>query len=72
MRLPIHAADLLGTGDFEARGRLEGKLGRRPTIAEIAEDLGLEEHRVAEIIRYIAEPMSLFRAAGIRTATPTR
>ncbi|HET9731680.1 MAG TPA: sigma-70 family RNA polymerase sigma factor [Acidimicrobiales bacterium] len=58
VRLPVHAGDLLNRVT-KARGRLEAKLGRRPTIAEIAEDLDLEEHKVVEIIRYVAEPMSL-------------
>ena len=42
------------------------KLGRRPTIAELAEDLGLEEHKVVEIIRYVAEPMSLSEPLRVR------
>jgi RNA polymerase sigma factor (sigma-70 family) len=58
VRLPMHAADLL-VRVTNTRGRLETKLGRRPTIAELAADLALDEHRVAEILRYTAEPMSL-------------
>ena len=58
VRLPVHAGDLL-VRVTKARGRLEGTLGRRPTIAELAADLDLEEHRVVEILRYVAEPMSL-------------
>ena len=58
VRLPVHAGDLL-VRVTKARGRLEGTLGRRPTIAELAADLVLEEHRVVEILRYVAEPMSL-------------
>jgi RNA polymerase sigma factor (sigma-70 family) len=58
VRLPVHAGDLLNRV-AKARGRLEGKLGRRPTMAELARDLDLDEHKVVEIIRYVAEPMSL-------------
>jgi RNA polymerase sigma factor (sigma-70 family) len=58
VRLPVHAGDLLNRVT-KARARLEGKLGRRPTIAELAADLGLDEAKVVEIIRYVAEPMSL-------------
>ncbi len=58
VRLPVHAGDLLNRVT-KARARLEVTFGRRPTIAELAEDLGLEEHKVVEIIRYVAEPMSL-------------
>jgi RNA polymerase sigma factor (sigma-70 family) len=58
VRLPAHAGDLL-VRVTKARGRLEGTLGRRPTTAELAADLGLEEHRVTETLRYVGEPMSL-------------
>jgi RNA polymerase sigma factor (sigma-70 family) len=58
VRLPVHAGDLLNRVT-KARARLEVKFGRRPTIAELAEDLDLDEHKVVEIIRYVAEPMSL-------------
>ena len=58
VRLPVHAGDLLNRV-IKARGRLEGHLGRRPTAAELAADLGVEETKVTEILRHISEPMSL-------------
>src|SRR5438270_5210906 len=58
VRLPVHAGDLL-TRVTKARGRLEGQLGRRPTVAELAADLELEEEKVTEILRHAAEPLSL-------------
>ena len=58
VRLPVHAGDLL-TRVNKARGRLEGQLGRRPTVAELAADLELEEGRVTEILRHAGEPLSL-------------
>ena len=58
VRLPVHAGDLL-TRVTKARGRLEGQLGRRPTSAELAVDLELEEEKVIEILRHAAEPLSL-------------
>ena len=58
VRLPVHAGDLL-TRVTKARGRLEGQLGRRPTAAELAMDLELEEEKVVEILRHAAEPLSL-------------
>ncbi len=58
VRLPVHAGDLLNRVT-RARGRLEAQLGRRPTIAELAADLGTESHKVVEILRYVSEPMSL-------------
>jgi RNA polymerase primary sigma factor len=63
VRLPIHAGDLL-VRVTKSRGRLEGELGRRPTVAELSADLGLEEHRVAEILRYVGLPMSLSEPLG--------
>jgi RNA polymerase sigma factor (sigma-70 family) len=58
VRLPVHAGDLLNRV-IKARGHLEGQLGRRPTIPELAADLGLEDTKVTEILRHVGEPMSL-------------
>jgi RNA polymerase sigma factor (sigma-70 family) len=58
VRLPVHAADLLNNV-MRARRRLEGQLGRRPTIPEVAAELDLEETKVVEILRHASEPMSL-------------
>jgi RNA polymerase sigma factor (sigma-70 family) len=58
VRLPVHAGDLL-TRVTKARGRLEGQLGRWPTIAELAVDLELEEEKITQILRHAAVPLSL-------------
>jgi RNA polymerase sigma factor (sigma-70 family) len=58
VRLPAHAGDLL-VRVTRAWGRLEGQFGRRPTIMELAVDLDIQEHKVAEILRFVVEPMSL-------------
>ena len=58
VRLPVHAGDLLRTVT-KARGRLEARLGRRPTVAELSADLELQERQVVEILRYVGEPISL-------------
>jgi RNA polymerase sigma factor (sigma-70 family) len=58
VRLPVHAGDLL-TRVTKARGRLEGQLGRRPTIAELAADLELDDEKVTEILRHASEPLSM-------------
>jgi RNA polymerase sigma factor (sigma-70 family) len=58
VRLPIHAGELLNRV-AQARVRLEANLGRRPTIAELAEDLHLDRYKVIEIMRYVTEPISL-------------
>src|SRR6202035_4961293 len=58
IRLPVHAGDLL-TQVTKARGRLEGQLGRRPTVPELATDLELDEEKIIEILRHAVEPLSL-------------
>jgi RNA polymerase sigma factor (sigma-70 family) len=58
VRLPVHAGDLLNRV-IKSRGQLERQLGRRPTTAELAADLGVEETRVNEILRHVSEPLSL-------------
>jgi RNA polymerase sigma factor (sigma-70 family) len=64
VRLPVHAGDLL-VQVTRARGRLEGQLGRRPSTAELAADLQVDESKVTEILRHIGEPMSLSEPLGI-------
>jgi RNA polymerase sigma factor (sigma-70 family) len=49
IRLPVHAGDLLKLYD-KTRALLEVRLRRRPTLAEIAEEMGHPIERVAEII----------------------
>jgi RNA polymerase sigma factor (sigma-70 family) len=63
VRLPIHAGELLNRVT-RSRARLEGLLGRRPTTAEVAQDLEVDESKVVEIIRYASEPMSLSEPIG--------
>jgi RNA polymerase sigma factor (sigma-70 family) len=58
VRLPVHAGDLLNRV-MKARGRLEGQLGRRPTVAELAADLEVGEGRVTDILRHVTDPLSL-------------
>ena len=58
IRLPVHAGDNLSRLQ-KARIRLETELGRRPTRAELAVDLDLPEDKVAEILRFAADTLSL-------------
>jgi RNA polymerase sigma factor (sigma-70 family) len=58
VRLPVHAGALV-VMVAKARGRLEGQLGRPPTTAELAADLGLEEAKVIEILCYVTKTASL-------------
>ncbi|HKY14959.1 MAG TPA: sigma-70 family RNA polymerase sigma factor [Microthrixaceae bacterium] len=58
IRLPVHAGDLL-TRLQRARFQLTNDLGRPPTRAEIAEELGIPEAKVTEALRFAADTMSL-------------
>ena len=69
VRLPVHAGELL-VRVSKARAGLEGQLGRRPTIPELAADLGLEETKVTEILRHAGEPISLSEPALIDGDVP--
>ena len=58
VRLPVHAGVRV-TRVSRACNRLEAELGRRPTVAEVAADLGLAEQRVIDTLRYADGPLSL-------------
>jgi RNA polymerase sigma factor (sigma-70 family) len=58
IRLPVHAGDTLARLQ-KARSRLELKLGRPATLAELAADAELPEGKVIEALRFASEPLSL-------------
>jgi RNA polymerase sigma factor (sigma-70 family) len=58
IRLPVHAGDTLARLQ-KARARLELKLGRPATLAELAAEVEMEESKVTEALRFAAEPLSL-------------
>jgi RNA polymerase sigma factor (sigma-70 family) len=58
IRLPVHAGDTL-TRLTKARARLELKLGRPASLAELASEVDLPEERVTEALRFASEPVSL-------------
>jgi len=58
VRLPVHAGDTIIQLQ-KARSRLELKLGRRPTQAELAIELELPEDKVVDALRFALEPLSL-------------
>jgi RNA polymerase sigma factor (sigma-70 family) len=68
VRLPVHAGDLLKQV-AGARGRLEGQLGRRPTVAELAANLAVSEERVTDILQHANEPLSLSESLGDDSGT---
>jgi len=58
IRLPVPAGDRL-TKIGHARAHLEAKLMRSPTRAEIADELGISDDALAEILHRAAPPVSL-------------
>jgi RNA polymerase sigma factor (sigma-70 family) len=58
IRLPIPVGDNLLRVQ-QARGRLEARLGRAATVAELATELGMTHAKVSETLRIAAEPLSL-------------
>ena len=63
IRLPVHAGDTLARLQ-KARARLELKLGRPATLAELSAEVEMPEDKVTEALRFAAEPLSLSRAAA--------
>ena len=58
VRLPVHVAEQINQVSATRRN-LERRLGRDPEVAEIAEELGLEEERIIELLRLAREHVSL-------------
>ncbi len=58
VRLPVHVAEQINQVSA-VRRTLERRFGRDPETYEIAEELGLEEDRVIELIRYSRDHVSL-------------
>ena len=58
IRLPVHISDRLSRLQG-ASGQLEVRLGRPPTRAELAAELGLSQEKVVQTLGYAAEPLSL-------------
>ena len=58
VRLPSHIEDRL-TQYRRTRDELEGKLGRVPSVSEVAQAVSLSEPEVEEMLRFANEPLSL-------------
>ncbi len=63
IRIPVHMVEQVNRM-VRARRDLSTTLGREPTIAEIAEHLGVQEFQVIELISYDREPVSLDQTVG--------
>jgi RNA polymerase sigma factor (sigma-70 family) len=58
IRLPVHAGDML-TALQQARGLLEAKLRRQPTLAELGAEVHLPHEKLVEMMRYRTDALSL-------------
>jgi RNA polymerase sigma factor (sigma-70 family) len=58
IRLPVHAGDMLAAL-LKMRSAMEAKLGRTPTLAELASEAEMPLERVVEVLRYAADTVSL-------------
>src|SRR5207245_6114036 len=58
VRLPVHAGDLVVRAN-RLRPELHQRLGRRPSVAELAAELGATEVRLLEAMSFAIEPRSL-------------
>lgn len=63
IRIPVHMVETINKHTRVARQLLQ-KLGREPTPAEIAEELGVSEERVMEIQKIAQDPVSLETPIG--------
>ena len=58
VRLPVHVAEQINQVSA-IRRNLERKFGRDPDLREIAEEMGIEEEKVLELIQFSREHVSL-------------
>ena len=58
IRLPVHAGDMLSAVQ-KAQGFLESKLGRQPTVDELAIETTLSYETLTDVLRWRSEPLSL-------------
>ncbi len=63
VRLPIHTGDQVRRV-VRSRSALEGRLGRPPTSAELAEHAGLRQSEVESLLGLVMEPVSLASPIG--------
>src|SRR5437588_12026242 len=63
IRLPVHVADQVRRV-MRSRRVLAQKLNRDPTIEEVADEAGLPEKRVKELLELVEDPVSLETPVG--------
>jgi RNA polymerase sigma factor (sigma-70 family) len=68
IRLPVHAGDKL-TALQRALGDLETKLGRTPTLAELATEIDISHESLIELQVFRSEPLSLSQSLRAESDT---
>jgi RNA polymerase sigma factor (sigma-70 family) len=63
IRIPVHMVEQVNRM-VRTRRDLSAALGREPTVAEVADALGITEFQVIEFISYDREPVSLDQTVG--------
>ena len=63
IRIPVHMVETLHKLNRAGR-KLSQELGREPTISELAEEMGMEERKIAEIQKISLDPVSLETPVG--------
>jgi RNA polymerase primary sigma factor len=63
IRVPVHMVEKIGRVAHAER-RMVARMGREPTLTELAEELEMTEHEVREIQRYGQQPVSLDKPVG--------
>jgi RNA polymerase primary sigma factor len=63
IRIPVHMVEKLNKV-IQAERQLVQELGREPSAAEIAQELGSSPHEVREILRMAQQPISLEKPVG--------
>jgi RNA polymerase sigma factor (sigma-70 family) len=59
VRVPVHVGDVLARLR-STRLEMESRLGREPTVAELAAEVGITEAKVRQLSLFEASPLSLF------------
>ena len=63
IRLPVHAGDAAKKVG-KTQNQMEARLGRPPTLTELAQELQMPEEKLVEILLYQADPVSFSKALG--------
>jgi RNA polymerase nonessential primary-like sigma factor len=63
IRIPVHMVEQVNRM-VRTRRDLAASLGREPSVAEIAQAVGVPEYQIIELISYDREPVSLDQAVG--------